>query len=312
MSRPTFPPSALVFVLAAALGCSSTPARPTTVNAVRGGYLVRSVLACGDCHTTPQANGLPSFDPADFLAGGRELKVDGGGSVFTKNLTSDVKTGIGGWTDEEIKRALLRGIDDEGKALSPEMPYWAFGNMSDDDATSIVLFLRSLRAAAHDVQDNTAPTPAQPTAITDEHRIPHTTLAASDPKFASAERGRYLAGQMGACISCHTQNTGAHGVLDLGKAFGGGEVFDFVVFKSTSANLTPDATGLAGWQASEIIQTVQFAKEKGTGRALCPPMPAGPNRDGDMTPGDLADVAAYLTTLPPVANGPFSSMCPSF
>ena len=40
-------------------------------------------------------------------------------------------------------------------------------------------------------------------------------------------------------------------------------------------------------------------------RALCPPMPGGPNRDGDMTPSDLTDIANFLTTLAPINNGRF-------
>jgi mono/diheme cytochrome c family protein len=285
------------------------------VNAVRGGYLVRSVLACGDCHTTPQANGFPSFDPSDFLAGGRALTDESGATIYTKNLTSDKATGIGGWSDDEIRRAITKGIDDEGKALSPEMPYWAFGNMNADDLDAIVLFLRSLPPKSNQVPDNTVPAPAMPTPLLDISRVPHTKLPANDKNFASAERGRYLAGQLGACITCHTPEAGGpgnHGRLDLQRAFAGGETFDLVVVKTTSANLTPDPTGLAGWSTAEIISTVQFAKEKGTGRTICPPMPAGPNRDGDMTPTDLADLANYLTTLPPVANGPFSNSCPGF
>lgn len=288
-------------------GCADD-SPPANVNATRGKYLVTAVLACGDCHTTPQANGLPSFDPSDFLAGGRSFIVPFGSQTqkfFAKNLTSDKETGLGNWTDDQIKRAITKGIDDQGDALFPIMPYFAFGNMNDDDLTSIVKYLRTLPAKKNAVPEDTfsLSTPAK---LIDASQIPHTSLPATDPNYESAERGRYIAGMMGACIDCHTpHSTDFNAPLDLSHAFAGGETFDLGSLVVRSANLTPDITGLAGWTASDIISTVQFALEKGTGRAICPPMPAGPNRDGDMTPTDLSDIANYLTTLQPISYGRF-------
>jgi mono/diheme cytochrome c family protein len=298
----------LLAILVASAGCSDGPSYPPTVNAVRGSYLVHAVLACGDCHTTPQASGLPSFDPSDFLAGGRQFPVETG-MVYSRNLTSDVATGIGGWTDAQVKRAITQGLDDQAKPLSSEMPYWAFGNLSDNDLQSIVLFLRTLPAKSNNVPDNTVEV-TQAAPRIDASQVPHTMLPVGDASFAAAERGRYLASV--ACITCHTQDTGQHGALDLSRAFAGGQMFNLGPVMSVSKNLTPDSTGLAGWSTDDVIKTIQFGKEKGTGRALCPPMPAGPNRDGDMTPGDLADLAAYLTTIAPIVSGPYTSTCPGF
>jgi mono/diheme cytochrome c family protein len=291
-----------------ASACDDAPPWPASVNAVRGRYLMTAVLACGDCHTTPQANGLPSFEPSDFLAGGREFDEPFGSAMqkfYSKNLTSDVETGIGGWTDAQIKRAITRGIDDQGEALIPIMPYWAFHNISDDDLESIVRALRQLPAKKNVVPEDTFSL-TDPAAPLDDSKIPHTTLPPSDSAYAAAERGRYIAGEMGACIACHTpQTTDLNNVLDLTHAFAGGQFFNLGFETVRSANLTPDITGLHGWSKTDLIATVQQAKEKGSGRAICPPMPAGPNRDGDMTPGDLDDIATFLTTLGPVSAGPY-------
>ena len=295
----------LCLLLLAGCGGSSNSG---TVNAVRGEYLVQAVLACGDCHTTPQANGLPSFDPADFLAGGRSFIVPFGSGTqkfFAKNLTSDKETGIGSWSESQIKRAIAQGIDDQGDALFPVMPYFVFGNLTDDDLTSIVLYLRTLPAKSNLVPDDTFSLTV-PAKVVDPSLIPHTSLPPSDPNYDSAERGRYMAGVTGACMECHTpQTTDFDNILDFSHAFAGGEAFDVGTTTVRSANLTPDITGLAGWTAADIIASVQFDKEKGSGRDLCPPMPGGPNRDGDMTPGDLTDIANYLTTLQPISYGRF-------
>ena len=154
-------PTRPVLVLALALllgGCGDSSNSHPSVNATRGQYLVEAVLACGDCHTTPQANGLPSFNPSDFLAGGREFDAQVGAASFkfySRNLTSDKENGLGSWTDDQIKRAITTGVDDQNGALFPIMPYWAFGNIGADDLSAIVKYLRTLPPNANAVPDNT-------------------------------------------------------------------------------------------------------------------------------------------------------------
>lgn len=52
-------------------------------SAARGEELVKHLLLCGSCHTTPDAMGNPSTNPTDFLAGGRKFTVDAGGDAGT-------------------------------------------------------------------------------------------------------------------------------------------------------------------------------------------------------------------------------------
>jgi mono/diheme cytochrome c family protein len=59
----------------------------------RGTYLMKSIVACGNCHT---AKGGPMA--AHELAGGFEMK-EGLIDAVTPNLTPDKETGIGNWTD---------------------------------------------------------------------------------------------------------------------------------------------------------------------------------------------------------------------
>ena len=132
----------------------------------------------------------------------------------------------------------------------------------------------------------------------------HTTLAPSDPSYAAAERGRYLASA--ACLNCHTEQL-SDDVPNLAKAFGGGKKYTFIrgAPVNTSVNITPDATGLATWSIADIVAALKSNTEKGTARALCNSHPGGPERLGKMADGDMLDIATYIHTLPPVANGPF-------
>lgn len=281
------------------------PAGDSAAALARGEYLVKHLLFCGDCHTTPGSGGAPSSDPTDFLAGGRDFQVPGEagvGHVYSRNLTSDVATGIGKWTLEQVKTAISKGLDDGGKPLFPIMPYSMYGNLTDADLTAVATFVKSLPAKSNTVPEPTVsvpgPAPVYPDAV-----IPHTTLASGDPKFAAAEHGRYLASV--SCIECHTQDGPSRGP-DFSKAFGGGRQFQLGPLTSTSANLTPDPTSmLATWTEADIIATLKTDLEQGTGRHLCPPMPGGPTLAGGLVDGDLSDIAAFIHTLPPVANGPF-------
>src|SRR4051812_26986981 len=90
----------------------------STASVTRGEYLVKFLLACGDCHTTPDSRGQPQMTASAFLAGGRDFPV-GSMHVFTSNLTPDDTTGLGTWTQDQIVRAIRDGLDNMGKPLFP-------------------------------------------------------------------------------------------------------------------------------------------------------------------------------------------------
>ncbi|APR78563.1 Putative diheme cytochrome c-553 [Minicystis rosea] len=279
----------------------------TTGTIERGKYLVDHLLVCGACHTPNDADGKP--DKTKYLAGSRSYDfTDTDGTVVTvnaENLTSHNPEGLATWSDEQIRRALTQGIDDENIAIYPIMPYPEYSLLTHEDQDSIIQYLRSIPP-----NDNVVPAdypyfdqnpPAQPV---DESKIPHTTLPASDPDFAAAERGRYLAAT--ACLNCHTEQISAD-VPDLTKAFAGGKKYTYIrgAPEHTSVNITPDATGLAGWSVDDIVAALKSNTEKGTARPFCNTHPGGPDALGGLTDGDTRDLAVYIHTLPPVQNGPF-------
>ncbi len=181
------------------------------------------------------------------------------------------------------------------------MPYQIFANLSDDDATSIALYLQSLSPSSHVVLERTSVVSmTQP--VVDGTLVPHTTLPTTDSNYASAEYGRYLA-TIG-CLDCHTSRVtdGGQPPQNLALAFAGGRAFGSV----KSANLTPDVTGLAGWTTNDVIDTIESGHEKGdAGQGICPPMPVGATGLGQLTTSDLTDLGNFILSLPPVTNGPF-------
>jgi len=273
----------------------------------RGQYLVDHVLLCGVCHTPNDENGEP--DMSLYLAGSRSYDfTDVDGTIITvnaENLTSHDPEGLGAWTDSQIRTALIDGIDDEHIAIYPIMPYPEYSLLTPEDVDSIIQYLRTVPPNDNVVAADFPHFDQQPPAPdVQDADVPHTTLAQSDPDFAAAERGRYLAAA--ACLNCHTEQLSPD-VPNLAKAFAGGKKYTFIrgAPEQTSVNLTPDPTGLADLSVADIEAVLATNLEKDTGRALCSTHPGGPDRLGAMTDEDRHDIAVYLHTLPPIANGPF-------
>jgi mono/diheme cytochrome c family protein len=174
-----------------------------------------------------------------------------------------------------------------------------------EDIDSIIKYLRTIPGNPNAVPPDSLPDPDPPPPQVKDTDVPHTTLVASDPLYPAAERGRYLAAV--ACVQCHTPAT-APGVPDLTKPFAGGRKYQSRsdLTAATSTNLTPDATGLAGWTVADIVQSMKTNTEKTTSRPLCQTMPGGSPRMGDLTDGDLQDIGTYFHYLAPISNGPFT------
>ena len=236
------------------------------------------------------------------------------GLIWAPNLTPD-STGLKTWTDAQIKRAFQDGIDDSGEPLFPVMPYFVFHNMSASDADAVVAYLRSIPAINNPVPERQPlgfpfTTAAQPIP---EASIPQTTLATTDPNYTNAVRGRYLAGFAGVCIECHTPPAQGPVPVQLDSLFAGGRGFGAADlglpsprFPGTicSANITPDATGIAGYTPAQV-RTLLLTGLDPMGNGICPPMPAGPSGAfGGLTAQDALDIGWYVTTLPPRVNSP--------
>ena len=108
-----------------------------------GRYIATALAHCFECHSGPDAHGVP--DPEHNLgSGGFLITLAPGATVMTANITSDMETGIGKWSDADIKKALTQGIRPDGRHLSPPMPFPFFKNMSAGDLDAIVAFLRTI------------------------------------------------------------------------------------------------------------------------------------------------------------------------
>ncbi len=138
-----------------------TPQEVTPENqaaVARGEYLVE-LLGCGSCHTDGALIGEP--DMSKSLAGSRigiaytnPLESPNPGVVFAPNLTPDRDTGIGRWTDDEIRSAVRTGLGRHGPNRILVMPWQGYAQITDDDAWAIVAYLRSVEPVENQVPVN--------------------------------------------------------------------------------------------------------------------------------------------------------------
>ena len=115
----------------------------------RGEHLVNT-LGCVLCHSPvdDQRRMLPGMR----LAGGVLVRVEPFGDFPTGNLTSDKETGLGNWTDDEIKRAITKGILRDGTRLLPyPMDYASFSTMKPSDIDALVAYLRTVPPVSNKV-----------------------------------------------------------------------------------------------------------------------------------------------------------------
>ncbi len=71
-----------------------------------------------------------------------------GGVAYPPNLTPDPATGLGCWTNAQIKNAFLNGFDNMDAAICNPMPHFGHiageAGLNDAEATAVVQFLRSI------------------------------------------------------------------------------------------------------------------------------------------------------------------------
>jgi mono/diheme cytochrome c family protein len=110
-----------------------------------GRYLAGPVGHCLFCHT-PMVQGRSDANRTGL--GDREFPVPGGGTIHSRNITPDSQTGIGMWSDQEIKTAITTGVRRDGGLLVPFMAFRWYADINEDDLDAIVAYLRSLNPVA--------------------------------------------------------------------------------------------------------------------------------------------------------------------
>lgn len=245
--------------------------------AQRGEYLVNSILNCGGCHS-PRGP-----DAAAKAFSGGNLFESPAFKVYTSNLTPDKETGIGNWTAEQIKDAIIKGVRPDGTKLAV-MPTAYYTLLTPRDTDAIVAYLRSLKPIKNQI-----PTPEYKVEVKQELTPPP-----AGKMNRKARRGYYLA-TIGHCMECHSPRE--KGVSQMLTQMGiGKHEFKGPWGVSVARNITSDKEkGLGSWTDAEIKRAITSGVSR-NGDKLKPPM--GFAAYARVNDKDMGDLIAYLRTVP--------------
>jgi mono/diheme cytochrome c family protein len=136
---------------------SSEKFEATEARLERGKYLVEGVSHCFLCHSEHDFS-TPDYPSSQTKKGaGWVMPIPELNYIASRNITPDVETGIGSWSDDEIARAIREGVRKDGSALFPVMPYLDFRTYDDEDVKSIVVYLRTIPAVKNAVPKRNLP-----------------------------------------------------------------------------------------------------------------------------------------------------------
>jgi mono/diheme cytochrome c family protein len=268
-----------------------------------GKYLAYHVAGCVECHGTRNLKYFAGpLIPGTEGKGGEAFTHDFGfpGTIYARNITPG---GLTGWTDADLFHAVTTGVNKDGNALFPLMPYQHFGKADESDILDILAFIKTLPsydkvapASEIDFPVNfimrTAPAPAN--------------FTTKPKEWDSVAYGAYLV-NMGSCSECHTTMDDHHQPLP-GMDFAGGNPFILKGMGTVvSANLTPDKeTGLGNWTEDMFVSAFKFfdnpdhLKIPWQQKGYQTLMPWGSY--AGMKESDLKCIYQYLRTVKPVSN----------
>lgn len=285
-----------ILIAALSLGASTLlhaadPVDPALVK--QGEYLARAG-DCVACHTAkggkPFAGGLPMQTPI--------------GTIYSTNITPD-PSGIGDYSFEDFERAVRQGIGLNGSTLYPAMPYPSYARVSDDDMKALyAYFMHGVQPVEQANKESDIPWPLSmrwPLAFWRTLFAPEVKpfeAAGQDPALA---RGAYLVEGLGHCGACHTPRALTMQEKALDAAGGDAYLSGSAPLEGWIAkNLRGDhKDGLGSWSEAQIVAFLKTGRNERT--AVFGGMSDVVEHSMQyMTDADLAAIARYLKSLPPV------------
>jgi mono/diheme cytochrome c family protein len=269
---------------------------------LRGKYLYERSMLCWNCHGSQG-----SHSPAEPQAGGREFDLTragpGFGYVYGSNLTPDVETGIGRWSDGELVRAIREGVSRDGHLIFPVMAYQFYHGLSDNDALALVAYIRSMPPVRNEVPVGRLSFAAKVLMVVSliKAETPIQQPTRSPRAIPSVEYGEYLAWRTSGCAECHTPRDPKTARLDFSKPMSGG-LFPFPEedFYTTGPNLTFDLkTGIGTWTEEQFVTAMQTGLRP-NGTVMLPFMPWPAYAQWDRS--ELHAIWLYLRSLKPVSH----------
>jgi mono/diheme cytochrome c family protein len=287
-------PRVTLAVLAVAVLGGTPPALAQTPDPAlveRGEYLARAA-DCTSCHTAPEPGAAP-------FAGGYRIPSPMG-PIISSNITPSKTHGIGDYSLADFTRAVRGGVTPGGMHLYPAMPYTAYAGVTDEDIAALyAYFMLGVEPVDTSPRNTELPFPfnLRPLMIGWNLLYGGNSFSPDANASPAVQRGQYLVETLGHCGTCHTPRNALMGE-EHSRFLGGGAIGGWV-----APNITSDpVAGIGGWSEDEIVAFLRDGYVKGKGVAAGSMAEAVEHSLRYLTEDDLRAIAAYLKTVPPVAD----------
>jgi mono/diheme cytochrome c family protein len=276
-----------VHIAAAALtALLAVTAAPAQSLVERGEYLVRAGDCIG-CHTatgsTPLAGGLRIETPFGYM--------------LSPNITPDVATGIGSWSNDDFYRAMHHGVNKRGEDMYPTMPFDFYTKVTRADVDAMYAYLRTVKPVTHPIETNHLHFPFDlrwSMAGWRELFFREGAYVPDPKRTPSWNRGAYLVEGLGHCSDCHSPRN-LLGGIEKSKDFAGAVVDGWFAL-----DLSSDiATGLGSWSVDEIATYLKTGTGKDKTTVLGPMALVISDSLKYLTDDDLKAMGEYLKSIPP-------------
>ena len=258
----------------------------------RGAYLSRAA-DCVVCHTAE--GGAP-------FSGGRPFVLPIG-TLYSTNITPDIETGIGSYSDENFLDAVHRGVGRANTKLYPAMPYASYTFMSNADALAIKAYLFSLKPVHAPAPSNTLMFPFNQRSLMSIWSLFFNKDRRYEPnveRSAEWNRGAYLVEAMEHCGECHTPRN-LFFALNNRKKFAGTVQAGWRAY-----NISSDRrSGVGEWSEEQLRRYLSIGHADGRGTASGPMGEAIDESLSHLRPSDIAAIVTYLRSVPAIATADF-------
>jgi mono/diheme cytochrome c family protein len=176
---------------------------PTHTANIANGEVLFNAGGCMSCHKPDLKQA--GLDPS-LPSGGAPLKTPIG-ILYPPNLTPDVQTGLGDWSDLEFVNSLQRGISKSGQHLIPAFPYTSYAAMPVGDVLDIKAYLMSLKPVSSQKRDAEIPIAfllRRGLGLWKFLGLNTTHWRPDSSRTQAWNRGSYLVNGPGHCGECHT------------------------------------------------------------------------------------------------------------
>jgi mono/diheme cytochrome c family protein len=141
-----FPISMFIRAAPQPLEASPPPAPSPSDKLARGKWLLRTA-SCNDCHDS--VNDKMQKIEGKALAGGMKFPLPNDkGYAIAPNITSDAATGIGAYSEDDLRRVFEEGKGKNGRSLYV-MPWLHYKGMTQEDKDALIAALRAVPPVAN-------------------------------------------------------------------------------------------------------------------------------------------------------------------